>query len=104
MHEGQFSDVIEWQNKTFKQSTAKSKVAHLSQEIKELNDELNKETQNDNEIRLEFADCFILLMGAAASYGLSYKDVVFAISAKMKINRKRKWGKPDKYGVVNHVK
>lgn len=52
----------------------------------------------------EFADCFILLFGAADIFGMSYEDICKAIDDKMSINYKRNWGKPDENGVVNHVK
>jgi len=45
-----------------------------------------------------------LLFGTAASDGMSYEDICEAIESKMQINFKRKWGKPDKNGVVNHIK
>ena len=79
----QFEVVTEWQKKTFKQSTALSKIAHLREEIEELNEDVKNGSQ---ERRLEFADCFILLMGAAASDGMSFDDIVSAIDEKMKIN------------------
>lgn len=53
---------------------------------------------------MEFADCFTLLFGAASSYGMSYNDILNCIEDKMIINKKRKWGKPDENGVVNHIK
>ena len=53
---------------------------------------------------MEFADCFILLFGAAAADGMSYTDICSCIEEKMKINYKREWGEPDENGVVNHIK
>ncbi len=53
---------------------------------------------------MEFADCFILLFGSAASDGMTYDDIVDAINKKMEINLNRKWGKPDENGIVNHIK
>jgi hypothetical protein len=53
---------------------------------------------------MEFADCFILLFGAAASDGMSYDDICKAIDEKMEINFNRKWGKPNNDGVVNHIR
>ncbi len=96
-----FESVTKWQNETFGQATALSKIAHLKQEIKEL----KKDVKKDNPAkRLEFADCFILLFGAAASDGMSYEQIIDCISEKLEINKSRTWGKPDKNGVVNHVK
>ena len=54
--------------------------------------------------RLEFADCFLLLFGAASSDGMSYEDCIACIDEKFEIVKKRKLGKPDANGVVNHIK
>lgn len=96
-----FNSITRWQEETFPNSTALSKVHHLTEEIYELTNDivLKKET-----VRLEFADCFILLMGAANRVGLSYEDLVNAIQEKHEINLKRKWGNPDINGVVRHEK
>lgn len=96
----QFSDVTTWQNETFPQSTAMSKIAHLEEEVTELSAAIEHDLP---EKRLEFADCFILLFGAAAADGMTYKDIYNAISEKMEINRSRNWGEPDENGVVKHI-
>jgi hypothetical protein len=68
---------------------------------KELADDIKNNNPNQN---LEFADCFILLFGAANSAGMSYQNIIDAINQKMEINYQRKWGKPNEDGVVNHLK
>lgn len=108
MTELQFNEISQWQRQTFGQATPLSKLAHLLQEIVELKDAINDEDQTiDHEAirrtKMEYADCFILLFGSAESYGLSYTDICNAIQAKMEINYKRQWGKPNEDGVVNHV-
>lgn len=100
MKKVQFKEVTEWQNKTFGKATSLSKIAHLKKEIKELIADIKSDNPNK---RSEFADCFILLFGAAASDGMSYEDICDAIDEKMAINREREWGEPDAEGVVNHV-
>lgn len=100
MNKHQFERITEWQKETFPDSTAQSKIKHLREEVDELI--VDVETNNPNR-RLEFADCFILLMGAAASDGMTYWDVLDAINEKHKINLTRKWGKPDVNGVVKHI-
>ena len=97
----QFEDIIKWQNETFGRASTMSKMHHLLQEIIELVEAIRS---NDPNKRLEFADCFLLLFGAAASDGMSYYEICQAINEKMEINKKRKWGEPDKNGVVNHIK
>ena len=104
MTEEQFIEITNWQKETFGQATSMSKLAHLEKEIYELEEELKFIKQNKDNVESEFADCFILLFGAAASNGMNYEDICNCIESKMKINKQRKWGKPDENGVVNHVK
>lgn len=101
MNRGLFNKVTTWQRNTFPQATPLSKLAHLEQELRELKDDL--QSQNPARV-LEYADCFMLLFGAAASDGMEYDDICKAINDKMAINLNRKWGKPDANGVVNHIK
>lgn len=101
MTEQQFNEINIWQQNTFKQSTALSKIAHLKEELAELEADLKNQSADR---RLEFADCFFLLFGAAAADGMSYEAVCNAIQEKFKINKARKWGKPDANGVVKHKK
>jgi NTP pyrophosphatase (non-canonical NTP hydrolase) len=94
-----FIETTNWQSATFKQATALSKLAHLKEELQELKIDIEN---NNPAKRLEFADCFILLFGAAASAGMSYDDIQEAIKEKMTINYQRKWGKPNEEGYVKH--
>lgn len=98
----QFEEITEWQKATFGQATTLSKLKHLSHEVIELFESVEYKF-DDKDIRHEFADCFFLLFGAAAAHGMSYEDVCAAIDEKFEINKKRKWGKPDANGVVNHI-
>lgn len=86
---GRFTD------ETFGGSTVESKMAHLREEIQEVIDA--------PEDKMEWADCMILLLDAARRAGLSMDDLHQAIEDKLAINMKRKWGAPDKDGVVRHV-
>jgi NTP pyrophosphatase (non-canonical NTP hydrolase) len=101
MREMQFEKIAKWQKETFAQSTALSKLEHMIMEVLELRTDI---LNNNTEKRLEFADCFILLFGAAAADGMSYNDICNCIDEKMSINYKRKWGQPDEKGIVNHIK
>lgn len=103
MTKEQFIEITEWQNKTFGKATALSKVNHLKQEVDELRYALDSD-DTDLSISEEFADCFILLFGAAASHGFTFDSICEIIDNKMQINYKRNWGKPDENGVVNHIK
>jgi hypothetical protein len=101
MTENQFQEVAAWQKQTFPKATSLSKVLHLEKEVIELRNDL---IGNYPDKRLEYADCFLLLYGSAASDGMSYQDICDAIAEKMEINKNRKWGKPDENGVGHHVK
>lgn len=101
MTKEQFLEITEWQKKTFGKATPLSKAIHLEQEVNELITDIK---ENNPERRLEFADCFILLCGAAASDGMTYDDICDCIGEKFGIIQKRDWGEPDKDGVVNHIK
>ncbi|UII80037.1 dATP/dGTP pyrophosphohydrolase domain-containing protein [Flagellimonas sp. CMM7] len=100
MDKRQFNEISEWQKQTFSHATPLSKIAHLKKEIDELEDDLKSD---NTDRRLEFADCFFLLFGAAHADGMTYEDICSAIQEKFEINKSRDWGKPDKDGVVEHV-
>jgi hypothetical protein len=101
MNKQLFTDVTDWQEATFKVIDSLGLVYHLEQELDELKTDILRLNPDK---RLEFADCFILLMGAAKADGMSYEDICSAISEKLEINKKRVWGEPDSNGVINHVK
>lgn len=103
MKEEQFERISKWQNKLFPSQTPMSKLCHLEDETKELKNEI-MEVLNRDKIKEEFADCFILLFGAADVEGLKYDDICRIIDEKMEVNYKREWGKPDSRGVINHIK
>jgi NTP pyrophosphatase (non-canonical NTP hydrolase) len=103
MTKEQFEEITKWQDETFGHATALSKVNHLTEEVEELKWALDSD-DTDLSISEEFADCFILLFGSAASYGFNFDSICKLIDAKMKINHKRKWGKLNENGVVNHIK
>jgi NTP pyrophosphatase (non-canonical NTP hydrolase) len=114
MTEQQFNEITKWQKETFGKATPISKLIHLAGpnpkgEIEELINSIGDEdhTIDHKKItatRMEFADCFFLLFGSAAAYGMDYQDCIDSIQQKFEINKKRTWGTPDENGVVNHVK
>lgn len=96
-------EINEWADKTFgKDRKASAPIYHLKREISELLEAL--ENGNEGLIREEFADCFILILNAAGVVGLTVKDLHHDSLMKMDLNRIRKWGTPDKNGVVEHLK
>lgn len=101
MNKQLFKEVTDWQEATFKTIDMLGLVNHLADEVEELKtDVINRSPYR----RLEFANCFILLMGAAKADGMSYEDICNAIKDKLEINKQRTWGEPDSNGVINHLK
>ncbi len=87
--------IAEWSKNTFKDSTVLSNIAHLRDEIDEI------EESPDNII--EWADVIILYMNAAYLSGHSMDDILIAVHKKFEKNKNRSWGEPDKRGVVKHI-
>ena len=108
MTEKQFLDITKWQEETFGEATPLSFLAHLAGDNPDPNSEIGElvsEIKADSEHkRYEWADCFILLFGAAKQDGMAYRDIISCIDDKMGVNYKRKWGKPKENGVVNHLR
>jgi len=84
----------EWASKTFPQATNQSITEHLKREVNELS---NSKDSCDTS---EAADCLLILLHHAHKNGY---DLLSEAKSKFEINKKRKWGKPDKLGVVEHV-
>jgi hypothetical protein len=89
-------DIAAFTQKTFGESTARSKALHLAEEAREAAD--------DPADAMEWADCLILLLDAARIAGFSTDDLYAAAQRKMEINRARQWGQPDGDGIVRHIK
>jgi hypothetical protein len=90
------TEVGEWATKTFPNSNIKSKISHLKKEVIEL-----EEAGDDAAAAEECVDCFLILLHIAEQFQF---DLLTEARAKMDVNRKRVWGKPDKDGVVEHIK
>ena len=52
----------------------------------------------------EAADCFMLLLDSMAHINCSVWTLACATEIKLEENKKRKWGKPDENGVVEHIR
>lgn len=101
MNKNQFTEIVKWQKNTFQNATALSKIHHLIEEVNELKEAV--EACAEISIQREFADCFMLLFGAAAEYGMTYEQIGEVIEEKFKINLARQWGTADANGVVKHI-
>lgn len=88
-----FALVNQWQESVFTEATPQSIATHLREEA----EELEREPESDKEL----ADVLIL---AAALIHWRKVDAPAIVLAKLEVNQARTWGKPDKNGVVHHVK
>ena len=101
------NEIGQWSELTFSHQNSRSKLHHLQKEVAELIHAIGQESSEPNkknEVNLEFADCFILLLDAARKEGLSATIILNAIIEKMEINKARKWGNPDENGVMEHIR
>lgn len=95
------SDFLEWQDKTFPEQTAVGKLNHLKKEVVELIEAIKAE-DIDN-IREEFADCFMLLYASLDKFGWRESDMHKAFKEKFEIVKKRKNWKPNPDGSFQHI-
>ena len=110
------NDIAEWSDKTFGYGQRNPAIIyHLKKEVDELitayNDvDINNATSNEafgkqvRKITMEYADCFMLLFDSAHHFGLTAEEIINIMREKLEINKKRKWGKPDENGVIEHIK
>ena len=114
------NDIKKWSDNTFgKYRNGKPIAYHLKKEIDEVIDALNDFHQGiysngtdgvelyfgkRKRIKFELADCLMLLIDIAAHEGIDTNNLLDAMQDKLEINKKRKWGKPDQNGVIEHIK
>jgi NTP pyrophosphatase (non-canonical NTP hydrolase) len=94
-------EIVEWSTATFgdRRTTAIPVINHLEKEAQELIDEL----KSNGNYQEEFADCFMLLIDAAKTCGISTDELISLTFSKLEKNKKRKWGQPDEQGVIRHT-
>ncbi len=80
-----------WADTTFNKSTLETIINHLKREIVELEQSKTPD---------EAADCFLLLLHFAHK---SKFNLFGEARKKHDINMNRKWGEPDREGVVEHI-
>lgn len=112
--------VSEWSDATFGEGKRAISIAyHLKKEIYELIEALEilhgaleplpGESPGDACVRRvsrmisKFADCFMLLVDCADIMNISTDTLIEYGQLKLKINKLRKWGKPDENEVVEHI-
>lgn len=101
------NDISKWSDKQFGEHQRNPAIAyHLLKETQELIEAFEKGiiTQEETDkLKMEFADCFMLILDSATHAFLTADDLLNAAREKLEINKKREWGKPDENGVVEHI-
>jgi NTP pyrophosphatase (non-canonical NTP hydrolase) len=102
-------DIREWSDATFGERQRNPAIAyHLQKEVPELIEALEESQKIESKrtqdrVCYELADCFMLLLDCASHFGLSAGNLLWYTEEKLKVNKERKWGKPDENGVVEHI-
>lgn len=100
MTEEQFDRHTAWQKKTFPSQTPKSMIIHFVKETNELIDELLCKNPSNQSIKHEFADCFLLLYGAAKEFGITYDEIqkwIYPIQLENKNEQRTNFPKPYRF-------
>lgn len=87
------NDFIDWADQTFPHATPATIAAHLKREA----EELAAAPEDPSEI----ADVYLLLLHLESKLPTSLRK---AAAAKFSELKRRKWGKPDAEGVVEHIR
>lgn len=101
------NDISEWSNNTFGDGQRNPAIIyHLKKEVDELINAFKSPEEMPDKflsVRMEFADCFMLLLDSALHAGITAEELIQVTKEKLEINRNRKWGNPDENGVVEHI-
>ena len=96
-------EVTKWANVTFGESTPKSKILHLWEEIQEAH-----EKSLSQECDEEIADCALIVMHLASSLSIELPELTGSLAddvyEKFLVCKKRNWGTANENGVVHHTK
>lgn len=87
--------ILHFQQRHFPDQPLSGKLKHCQKEIDEI-------LADPSDI-IEWADAFILLLGAAAKQFFTVSDLVEAAHAKLDVCETRKWGPADEEGVHHHI-
>lgn len=97
-------EIASWASMTFPGSDLYAVMAHLRDEVDELDHEVKASIRIGSvpeRIAEEAADVMHLLFQIAERYGF---DLLAETRRKFEINKQRTWGVPDARGVVRHVR
>lgn len=103
-------EIMQWSDGQFGEGQRNPAIVHhLAKEVPELIQAFERfhkdpSRENSDRVGFEFADCFMLLLDSASHFGLTAGNLLYYTDEKLKINKARKWGKPDENGVIEHIK
>jgi NTP pyrophosphatase (non-canonical NTP hydrolase) len=97
-------ELSEWSESTFGKRPASAPAYHLKKEVAELIEAFEKDPSNWRAIETELADCFLLVVDASKKHGLTAAGIISNARGKFEVAKKRKWGKADANGVVEHIR
>jgi len=112
------NDISEWSDSTFGNNQKNPAIVyHLKKEVDELIEALVKSNalgcddsigigefeRQIEETKMEFADCFMLLLDSASHFHMTAEELIEVAKKKLEINKARKWGTPDINGVIEHL-
>lgn len=93
--------IVAVQKVKFPERTVEGMITHLKEEVFELYSSIL--AKENHEVCMEFADCFILLFGAAALYGLEADEIKTFIKLKLKVVEGREYGPVNELGYRKHI-
>ena len=108
------NEISRWSDETFdngnfSRSRSLSISHHLQKESIELTKAISTCQKIDcydtrGSVHEELADVFMLLLDTATHFGVNANELLTITHNKLSVNKKRKWGQPDKNGVVEHIR
>jgi hypothetical protein len=94
-------DIRKWSDATFGEDQRTIPILHHL--MKEVPEAIEVCETGSHKAQWEFADCLMLLLDASSHYGMDAEDLIRYTRLKLNVNKLRKWGKPDKNGVIEHI-
>ncbi len=96
------TETHKWADERFNNPSINTVALHVQLEAKELYDAIRFNFA-EQDVKMEFADCFILLLQVASRYGMTFDDLLKVANEKFEINKTRKWASPDAAGIFQHI-
>lgn len=89
----------DWSQKTFGLDSERGPIGSLKHLQKEV-----EEVLQDLDDKMEYIDCFFLIVDAIRRRGISIQEFEQLLFQKLEINKARKWGAKSSDGPVEHIR